>query len=160
MEYMDLPDTRAEGARIAGALVDHLLPDKGYTSTLTDGDLFSKRFNLLRASLVASRLDHSSIQLASQVCGVKGKSDKNVAAITSSWSVGLVLAPPEFVDKNARFARQLENHTGEAEVQDNQQIAPPYTFDEIERRPYGALDRQQRHRQILEDSYNISRTMR
>lgn len=61
MEYMDLPDTRAEGARIAGALVDHLLPDKGDTSTLTDGDLFFKRLNLLRASLVASRLDHSSM---------------------------------------------------------------------------------------------------
>ena len=52
-------------------------------------------------------------QLALYLTAVRKKPDKAVPSAGGAWSLGLILALPEFIERNIEWARQLEVHDGE-----------------------------------------------
>ena len=48
-----------------------------------------------------------------------------MARTGGAWSIGLILAPPEFVKRNTAWARRSEVHGGETIIEGKEQIVNP-----------------------------------
>ncbi|KAJ5358189.1 hypothetical protein N7541_005347 [Penicillium brevicompactum] len=61
-------------------------------------------------------------QLAPKLTALRKNSDKAMARTGGAWSIGLILAPPEFVKRNIAWARRSEVHGGETIIEGKEQI--------------------------------------